>query len=405
MAARTDTDTDERTHAARSFWLTAASFLVVMSFMTVPTPLYGLYEERNGFGPFTVTLVFAAFGAGVVLGLVLLGHVSDHVGRRRLLLGVVVLEAACAVGFAAGSATWWLLVLRFLTGLGVGGCAPTATAYLLELHACWRPGAAPVLGRTVANVANLGGLAIGPLVASLASLLPRPLSTPYVVYVMLLVGVGVALRRVPETVSGDVVAAPWRYRPQRLVIDREVRAPFVGAAVAAFSSFAVLAFITALTGQFLVQVVGTTSRVVTGAIVTTVLAGGVVSQVVLSRAARRRQLQVGAALVTGGVVVMAGAGQTGALAAYVVGGFLTAGGVGLVFSASVATVSGLAAPERRAGTLATLFAAAYVGLTVPVVVIGALLTALDVTPVLTGLAALVALAVPAGIAMLVRQSD
>ena len=62
-----------------------------MSFTTVPTPLYGLYAERNGFGPFTVTLVFAAYGIGVLLGLLLLGHVSDHVGRRRVLVTVVAL--------------------------------------------------------------------------------------------------------------------------------------------------------------------------------------------------------------------------------------------------------------------------------------------------------------------------
>lgn len=44
----------------RGFWITAVWFFLIISFMTVPTPLYGLYEQRNGFGAFTVTLVFAA---------------------------------------------------------------------------------------------------------------------------------------------------------------------------------------------------------------------------------------------------------------------------------------------------------------------------------------------------------
>lgn len=390
---------------ARGFWTTAAAFLVVMSFMTVPTPLYGLYEARDGFGAFTVTLVFAAYGVGVILGLLLLGHVSDHVGRRRLLVGVVALEVVGAIGFALLADTASLLALRFLTGFGVGGLSATATAYLVELHARWRPGDDQVLGRTTANIANLGGLAVGPLVAALLSLLPHPLSTPYAVYAVLLVAVVLVLRVVPETVPEDIRATPWRYRPQRVAIDPDVRGPFVGAALAALAGFSVLGFVTALTGQFLVQVVGETSRVAIGAVATGVLAGGIASQLLLARAPRRLQLVLGAGLVAVGVLVMAVAALTASLAAYVVGGFLATGGVGLVFAASVATVSVLAAPERRGGTLAALFLAAYVGITVPVVVIGALLLVADVVPVLVGFAVVVAVVVPAGIAMLVRQTE
>jgi MFS family permease len=390
---------------ARAFWLTAASFLVVMSFMTVPTPLYGLYEARDGFGPFTVTLVFAAYGVGVLLGLLLVGHVSDHIGRRRVLVWVVGVEVLGAVGFALLADIGSLLVLRFLTGLGVGGLSATATAYLGELHARWRPDADPVLGRTVANVANLGGLAIGPLVAALLSQLPRPLSTPYAVYAVLLVVVTLLLAQVPETVPARERAGRWRYQPQRVAIDPHVRGPFLGAAVAALAGFSVLGFVTSLTGQFLVEVVGTTSRVEIGAVVTVVLSGGIASQVALARLPRRRQLLTGAGLVVAGVVLMAVAALAASLAAYVVGGFLASGGVGLVFAASIATVAGLAAPERRAGTLAALFLAAYVGITVPVVTIGALLLAFDVVPVLVGFAALVAVVVPVGIAVLVRQTD
>lgn len=390
--------------AAQGFWWLAVAFAAVMSFMTVPTPLYGLYEQRDGFGAFTVTLVFAAYGVGVLVGLLLAGHVSDHLGRRPVLLAVVALEVVGAIGFALLADTASLLVLRFVTGLGVGGLSATATAYLVELHGRARPGADPVLGRTVANVANLGGLAIGPLVAAVLSLLPRPLSTPYAVYAVVLVAAALALLRVPETVAPEVRSAPWRYRPQRVAIDPEARAAFLGAAVAALAGFAVLGFVTALTGQFLVQVVGTTSRVEVGAVATGVLAGGVATQVAFARTPRRRQLQLGAVLVAGGVAVMAVAALAASLAAYVVGGFLATGGVGLVFAAAVATVSGLAAPERRGETLAALFLAAYVGITLPVVAIGALLLVADVVPVLVGFAALVAVVVPSGIAVLVRQT-
>ncbi|WP_139979502.1 MFS transporter [Nocardioides litoris] len=381
----------------------AGAFALVMSFMTVPTPLYGLYEQRDGFGAFTVSLVFAAYGVGVVAGLVLAGHVSDHVGRRPVLVGVVALEVVLAVGFVLLADTASLLVLRFLTGLGVGGLSATATAAVAELHER-RAGADPVVGRTLANVANLGGLAVGPLVAALLSLAGDPIVTPYAVYVGVLVVAGLLLWLAPETVPDEARARPWRYRPQRVGVDPEVRGPFVGASVAALAGFSVLGFITGLTGTFLVEVVGTTSRVEVGAVVTGVLAGGIVSQVLLFRAGRRTQLVAGAALVAVGVLVVAVAGLTASLPVFVGGGFLATGGVGLVFAASVATVAGLAAPERRGETLAALFLSAYVGITIPVVVIGALLLVADVVPVLVGFAVVVALAVPAGISVLVRRS-
>jgi MFS family permease len=178
----------------------------------------------------------------------------------------------------------------------------------------------------------------------------------------------------------------------------------VGAAVAALTGFAVLGFITALTGEFLAEVVGATARVETGAVATGILLGGVVSQVALARVARRTQLLIGTALLAGGVLVMALAAVVASLPVYLVGGVLAAGGNGLVFAAALATVAGLAAPHRRGETLAALFLAAYVGITLPVVLVGALLLVADVVPVLVGFALVVAVAVPAGTATLVRST-
>ena len=47
------------------FWLVTYAFAVTMAFSSAPAPLYVLYQQRDGFGPFTVTLVFAAYAIGV----------------------------------------------------------------------------------------------------------------------------------------------------------------------------------------------------------------------------------------------------------------------------------------------------------------------------------------------------
>jgi hypothetical protein len=42
-----------------------------MAFATVPAPLYVVYQARDGFPTFTTTVVFAAYGVGVVVSLFL----------------------------------------------------------------------------------------------------------------------------------------------------------------------------------------------------------------------------------------------------------------------------------------------------------------------------------------------
>ena len=81
------------------FWIVAPSFVTVMAFATVPTPLYILYQQRDGFPTFTITIIFAAYGAGVMLALWLAGHLSDTRGRRTMRLVSLLLEALAAALF------------------------------------------------------------------------------------------------------------------------------------------------------------------------------------------------------------------------------------------------------------------------------------------------------------------
>ena len=87
------------------------AFLSVMAFSTVPTPLYTLYQARDGFSVFVITVIFAAYAVGVVLALFFAGHVSDWYGRRRVLIPAILLSAISAVVF---------LFWRDLPGLLVG---------------------------------------------------------------------------------------------------------------------------------------------------------------------------------------------------------------------------------------------------------------------------------------------
>ena len=82
------------------FWVVAASLLCVSAFSTAPSSLYGLYAERDDLSSLTITIVYAVYAVGIVVSLLLAGHISDWYGRR------VVLVPALLVGATASSSSY-----------------------------------------------------------------------------------------------------------------------------------------------------------------------------------------------------------------------------------------------------------------------------------------------------------
>src|SRR6201995_5589965 len=180
-----------RRHRA-GFWLVAYAFAVTMAFSAIPTPLYVLYQARDGFGSLTLTLIFAMYALGVALSLLLAGHLSDWAGRRRMLAVAIAVNLVSGVLFLTWLSVPGLLVARFVSGISIGLLTATATAHLTELHRTGRTGSSRAgSGRagsgsaggaadTVSTAANLGGIGLGPLLAGLlAQYAADPLHLPY----------------------------------------------------------------------------------------------------------------------------------------------------------------------------------------------------------------------------------
>ncbi|PRX16859.1 putative MFS family arabinose efflux permease [Actinoplanes italicus] len=361
-----------RTGSRAGFWAVAFAFAVAMAFSTVPAPLYPLY----GFSTFTVTLVFAAYAVGVVASLVLAGHVSDRLGRRRVLVPALGLELVAAVLFLAGDSVPLLLVARFVTGLGVGMITATATAYLHELHAAERPGAPGTRFEVVSTAANIGGLGLGTLVAGvLAQFVTAPLRTPYAVFVVLIVAAVAAVTLAPETVRPS---GAYRYRPQRVTTGRGPA--YLAAATGAFAAFSVFGFFTSVAPGFVAGTLHQPSRALAGLIVFAVFGGSAVAQTLTTALSARSRTTLGLSAQAAGTTALVSGMHLASLPVFLIGGLLAAAGAGVLFKASIGTVAALAAPQDRGAALAGLFLIAYVALAVSALAIG--LAAL-VAPVVT----------------------
>lgn len=340
-----------------------------MAFNAVPTPLYPLYQARDGFTTLTVTVVFAVFAVGVAASLLLLGHVSDWIGRKPVLLTALTLEVLSAATFLAFPALPGLLVGRFLGGVGVGMITATATAHLHDLHRAHRPDDGPGRFEVVSTGANVGGLAVGPLIAgALAQYVTAPLRTPYVVFGVLLLIAMAAVAASPETV--ELLPSRPTYRPQRISADHGDRAGYLTAAAIGFAAFAINGVYTALSAGFVAGTLHHPSHLLAGTVAFALLAAATLAQTATSRLDLRVRQRLGTAGGSAGLILLAIGVHAASLTAFLLAGILAGAGSGMLIKSAIGSVAAIAAPARRGEALSGLFLVCYIGMSLPAIGVG-----------------------------------
>jgi MFS family permease len=306
-----------------------------------------------------------------VVSLVLAGHVSDWYGRRRVLVPALALSLVSTAIFLVWQDLPGLFVARIVSGLSVGVVVSTASAYLTELHAAQRPQASARVAQLAATVANVGGLALGPLVAGLlAQYVPHPLTVPYAVFLVALLLAVAAVAVSPETRRRPVPLP--HYRPQRLAIPAETRGQFLAALLGALLAFAVFGLFSGLAGTFLRVTLHRTSPALTGATIFLAFGAGILMQTATTRWRIRPTLIAGVALMLGGLAVIVTTAwlSTPSLALFLCGGAIAGAGGGAVFKSTLGIVVTIAPADARAEALAGFFLSGYIGLSAPVIGLG-----------------------------------
>ncbi|MFJ8079386.1 MFS transporter [Streptomyces sp. NPDC096205] len=347
--------------------LAGAVFAVCMAGTTLPTPLYGLYQEKFGFSELTVTVVYAVYAFGVIGVLLLAGNASDAVGRRPVLLWGLGFAAASAGCFLAATALGWLFVGRLLSGLSAGLFTGAATAYVMELA----PRGSASRATFVATAANMGGLGCGPLLAGvLAQYAEWPLYLPFVVHLALVACSAVVVLLLPETVRERQPLSA--VRPQKPGLPAPVRAVFGPAAAASFVGFALFGVFTSVSPSFLAQSLDVHNRAVSGLIVALAFFASTAGQLAVGRVGVGRSLPLGCAALLAGLGLLAGALRWDLLALVVLSAVVGGAGQGLAFRGALSAVAEAAPADRRAAVVSALFVVAYAGISVPVIGVGLL---------------------------------
>ncbi|MET7959332.1 MFS transporter [Micromonospora zamorensis] len=352
---------------AFAFWITLVG-------TTVPTPLYPLYEMEFGFSSLTVTVVYALYALGVVVGLLVFGRLSDQIGRRPVILAALLLSVAADAVFLFAVDLAMIIVGRILAGLSAALIIGAATAALAELIDRRHPKRAA----TVSIFANLGGLATGTLLAGIVSdVAPDPLRLPWAIVLILAVLAIIALRGVPETVRER---SPVTLRVQRLRVPAAIRGAFVRSAITAGTGFAALGVLTSVSGLFLGMVLHETSHTLAALVVFVAFASAAFGQLLTRVLSSRAALAYACVGLIVGAGLLAFSMWMALLATLLVSAALIGVASGVAVGDGIATITTKTEPQHQAEAVSTFFAILFAMLGVPAVGVGLLIQTIGLRP-------------------------
>lgn len=367
----------------RGFWFVTVAFFILMAFGTTPTALWPSFEAHDGFGTTVVTIAFATMVVGAAVSFMAFGHLSDRLGRRRIIVPALLVGLAGVLVIIVWQSLPGLIVGRFINGVGIGLMASTATAYLSDLYYAAHPdrrgSARPAL---IATAANLGGLALGPVVGGvLAQFAPDPLVTPFA-----LLGAGMLVFAIltstsPETVDREQTTTE---RVPRIAFRPEQGHVFVIGASSGLIAFAIFGLFSAVGAIITGQVLGLHAPLFASASPFAVFAASAVFQLALGARPLRFVIGLGSTLLAAGLALTSVTLFAPSLAMLLVAAALAGGGGGLLFKAGLTMAVTSARQQSRAGVLALYFAIVYLGMGIPAVLFSIVVAAVGLPTAMIG---------------------
>ena len=347
-----------------AFWTAATLLLLVLAASGVPTPLYRVYQEQFGFGPGMLTVVFGIYAFALLLALLVVGGLSDHAGRRPVLIGGLLVQAAAMVVFLAADGIGWLLVARVVQGLSMGALTGTIGALLLDTQRPDRP-----LGPLLNSAAPGLGLSAGVLGAGIAvEYSASPTRWVFGALTAALVLGAVAVAFLPET-SPRAPGALRSLRPT-VRVPRPQRAAFLAAAPVVGAAWALGGFYLSLGPSLTASVFGIAAPLVGSVFVVTMQGSAAVGAILGNNLPPVRAMVAGAAVFAAGVTGTIAALVTVETAVLFVSAVVSGLGFGMSFLGAVATASAGVAPAERGGLLSSVFVVGYLSLSVPAILAG-----------------------------------
>ncbi|SQI43768.1 Arabinose efflux permease [Serratia plymuthica] len=304
QAAKTNSGTS---HFAILLFLALALMSALLN-SSAPTPLYPLYQHELGLSSVSLTIIYGAYAAGVLISLFGVGNMAGKVkDLRSMIVPALLVVLAGALLFSMADSFLMMFMARLLAGIGTGALTGAANIALVRFGP--KDG-----GKNAALIATLSftlGLALGPIFSGVA--LQTGFHTTSLPFIIIMAVAAVAALGVMLKWPGEVVVVPVSGEPAAVpekssLADglRATGGKFFLCAGALFICWAVAASILAIGPSVSEKLLGMHSRGVYGYVIAVYLVIAGISQILSRRINARHSLMFGCLAQALSVVVFAG---------------------------------------------------------------------------------------------------
>lgn len=330
-------------------------------------PLFNTYRAEDGFTNAGISMTVVAYSAATLATLLVLGRVSNHLGRRPtsiaslglLLLGCLLLLNVHDIGI--------LIAGRLLMGLGAGLASSSLTSYIVD--------AAPTRPAWLASVASsqtvMLGLAVGAIASgALVQFGPWPRDLIYLVVIGLLL-VSVALIAVsPETATPTPGA--WQSLRPRVRVPARARHLLPVAAAVFLATWATGAFYQAFVPTLVEDQLHTRSPLILGLVFAAYMGPSVLGAPLGGRFTPEVAQRLGMIAFLAGIIGIITAIATGTLALFITATIVAGASQGIAISAATRGLLYGSTLADRAPIFSVVYLLSYSGATIPALIAGQL---------------------------------
>ncbi len=343
-----------------TFVSAVVSMVTVFAAVGSTIPLFNIYRAEDGFTNAGISLTVVAYSAATLSTLLVLGRLSNHVGRRPtaiaslglLVLGCLLLLDVHHIGI--------LIAGRLLMGFGAGLASSSLTAYIVD--------AAPARPAWLASVASsqtvMLGLAVGAVGSgALVQFGPWRRDLVYLVVIGLLILSAALIAVSSETVT----PAPggWRSLRPRVRVPGGVRHLLPAAAAVLLATWATGAFYQAFMPALVKDQLHTNSPLVLGLVFAAYMGPSALGAPLGGRLSPAAAQRIGMIGFLAGWIGVITAITTGTLLLFIAATIVAGAAQGIAISAATRGLLYGSKLTDRAPIFAAIYLLSYSGATIP----------------------------------------
>jgi MFS family permease len=370
-----------------------AAFAAFFIAAGAPTPLLPIYEANWKFPASMVTVAFGVYAIALLLTLLIVGSLSDHIGRRPLLIAALALELVSMLVFLVSPSITWIIAARVIQGVATAAATSSFSAAILELA----PAERKHLAGVIAGLAPAAGIGVGALFSGvIAQFSSSAAATVWIsLAAVMLIALAFAIFT-PETATRKPGAVA-SLRPQ-VSVPPAARSVFAVTLPSLIAAWLVSALFLGLMPTILRLKFGIDSPAVSGFAAFAEQGTGGAVAVVLSTMKPQRLVFAGGLAIVAGIGFFIASITATSLPLLWTGAVVGGAGLGGAFTGTIRSLVPLAEAHERAGLFSAIYTVSYITFGVPVIVAGLYLSTIGVTAIALTFAAVTVVAAAAGVA-------